>query len=385
MADLKHDSLVTSSHSPYKSEVINLGANHRILLVVHQFSRTGAPYAVLFLARAITTIYGVKPVVISPEDGPIREEFIQDGFITIVDPLLFKYRSYSSDACHFVAEFDRVIVTSLASFDFIRYFRGISKKLCWWIHETEEGFNSAKKMGADLPLMFAACESVWLGSPLCKPHILQYAAEDKLNLLLYGCPDTVLPNKSHQSKEIVFSIIGTMQKRKGQDIFLAAIERLPKALRSKAKFRIIGSPLPGDVTGIIFFQELHARGAHIPELEFFENMPLEKLHAYYAETDVFVSASRDDPMPIVITEGLMYSKLCLCSSAIGHAQLLEDGKNGQIFANESAGELSEKMAWVIQRPDELVALGMAGRAVYEKYFLMSSFVANVENLLKPSR
>jgi glycosyltransferase involved in cell wall biosynthesis len=87
-------------------------------------------------------------------------------------------------------------------------------------------------------------------------------------------------------------------------------------------------------------------------------------------------------MPIVITEGLMFSKVCLCSSSIGHAQLLEDGRDGLIFANESAAELAQKMAWIIQNRAELAALGRAGRAVYERHFLVSAFVQSVGELLE---
>jgi glycosyltransferase involved in cell wall biosynthesis len=87
----------------------------------------------------------------------------------------------------------------------------------------------------------------------------------------------------------------------------------------------------------------------------------------------------------VVTEGLMFSNVCLCSSAIGHAQLLESGKEGLLFTTESAEDLADKMAWLLQNPAELATLGAAGRRLYEKYFLMSSFANNVENLLQHNR
>jgi glycosyltransferase involved in cell wall biosynthesis len=199
-------------------------------------------------------------------------------------------------------------------------------------------------------------------------------------LLLYGCADTVVPDRPHKSGKIVFSLIGFVDQRKGQDVFLDAIERLPNGLRGKAIFRIIGSPLPYD-RSIIFHKKISNRAALIPEVQCIENMPSERLLEFYAETNVLVSASRDDPMPIVITQGLMFSKVCLCSSAIGHAQLLEDGKDGLIFTNESVEDLSEKMAWLLQNPSEISVLGTAGRKVYEKYFLMSSFANNLELIM----
>jgi glycosyltransferase involved in cell wall biosynthesis len=374
----------TPANTAYSDEMLNLGASSKILLVVHEFSRTGAPYAALYLARAFFSLRDVRATVISPLDGPMREVFEQEGFPTIVDPLLFSYSSYSSEACEFVANFEQVIVSSLAAFGFIRYFRGIAKHLTWWLHETDTGFTSVANIATDLPLLFACCESIWLCSPLCFPIALRYTSQDKLHLLFYGCKDMAISHRPHESGKMVFSIVGSMEPRKGQDIFLNAIEQLPEELRAKAIFRIIGSPLAFKGSEI-FYQEVLTKAARIPEVECFESMSQEKLLAFYAETDVLVSASRDDPMPIVVTEGLMFSNVCLCSSAIGHAQLLENGKDGLIFTTESAEDLAEKMAELLQNPAELATLGAAGRQLYEKYFLMSSFASNVKNLMLHDR
>jgi|WetSurSiteA1Bulk_404760.scaffolds.fasta_scaffold00317_2 glycosyltransferase involved in cell wall biosynthesis len=371
--------LADATKSPYNAELLSKN-DATILLVVHEFSRTGAPYAVLYLARALFSLYGIRPAIISPEDGPIRAEFEQEGFPTVVDTMLFNYQNYSSEAYDFVASFERVIVSSLASFGFISSFRGIGKHLTWWIHETNVGFSSVANITSNLPLMFAACESIWLCSPLCFPLALQFASQDKLHLLLYGCPDTAISHRPHQSGKIVFSIVGSVERRKGHDIFLKAVERLPEELRCKAIFRIIGSPLSNDES-TSFYKEVCAKAALILEVECVESVPQDKLLEFYAENDVLVSASRDDPMPIVVTQGLMFSNVCLCSSAIGQSQLLENGKDSLIFTNESAEDLSDKMAWLIHNPDKLASIGAAGRSLYEKCFLMSSFVDNVGKLL----
>lgn len=364
----------------FSIDMLCLNGDHKVLLVIHQFSRTGAPRAVLYLARALFMIHGMHPVIISPEDGQIREEFEKEGFPTIVDPLLFSYKNYEPDVCDFVGSFEMVIVTSLASFAFISCFRGIAKNLVWWIHETEAGFNSVASMTTDLRMLFTVCESIWLGSMLCFPLALKYVHEDKLHLLFYGCIDTAVPSKPNMSGKIVFSVIGSVESRKGQDIFLEAIEMLPITIRRKAVFRIIGSPLPFEASEV-FYKRICARAKSISEVVFIPNVPFDELQKFYSETDVIVSTSRDDPMPIVVTQGLMFSKLCLCSSAIGHANLIDSGKDGLIFSSESARELSEKMIWILQNQNEIKSLGIAGRAIYDNYFDMPSFVDNVSKLI----
>ena len=362
---------------PYAPPVLTLGSTNRFLLVVHELSLTGAPRAVLFLARALFLLHGVRPVIISPCDGPMREEFEGEGFPTVVDTDVFRYRSYSYGACNFVMGFEKVIVTSLASHEFIRHFRGIARHLSWWIHETEAGFTSVRKATADLALLFASCESIWLGSPICSQYALQYASREKLHVLLYGCEDEAPPPLVRDNKKVVFSIFATVEPRKGHDIFLDAVTRLPEAVRRKGMFRIIGSPREFGESQV-FFKRIRAAASLIEEVEYIPHVPHDRLIQLYAETDVMVSASRDDPMPIVVTQGLMLSKVCLCSSAIGHAQLLQDGKDGLIFPGGSAGILSEKMEWILSNPHASSAIGLAGRKVYERYFRMDTFVRNVD-------
>jgi glycosyltransferase involved in cell wall biosynthesis len=273
-------------------------------------------------------------------------------------------------------------VNSLATFRFIDRFRGQAKRLTWWIHETAVGFDTVATMTMELSALFSACESLWLASPLCFPLAARYAAQERLHLLLYGCPDRPLAHRPHPSGKTVFLIVGSIERRKGQDIFLDAVERLGEDLRRRALFRIVGSPLPNNPESAVFSLQVRSRAARLPEVRWFGNMPSQRLHALYAEADVVVSASRDDPMPIVVTEGLMHSTVCLCSSAVGQAQLLEDGKDGLIFPSESAEDLSRKMAWVLQHPTELETLGSGGRAVFERHFLPNAFVENVGKLLR---
>lgn len=358
-----------------------LGRQHRILLVLHEFSRTGAPRAILYLARALFVLHGVRPVVMATTDGPIREEFEHEGFPTKVEPLLFEPHTSSSDISELVSSFERVIVTPLSSFLFVRHFKGVAKHLTWWIHEEGKGFAYiADNFSSDLSSLFDVCDAVWLGSPLCFEPVSQYAATARSHLLLYGCDDISIPHRPHQSGRMVFTLVGSIEPRKGQDIFLEAIQRLDPDLRCKAVFRIVGSPY--NDWSASFHEKVRAQAHIIPEVECIPNVPFQQLRELYAETDIVVSASRADPMPISITQGLMFSKVCLCSSAIGHAHLLEDRKNGLIFASESVEALSTNMAWLLENPVELTVLGAGGRAVYEQNFLMDGFIRNVEYLLQ---
>ncbi|TRZ68555.1 MAG: glycosyltransferase [Rhodocyclaceae bacterium] len=378
----RQDRTVVPEKSVARNEplAMDMESSQRILLVLHEVSLSGAPRAVLYLARAIFSLYGVRPVVITPLAGPMAEEFRQEGFVVIVYPTLFEPPELSSAITEFVAGFERVIVTPLASFPFVRNFKDSAKRMTWWIHEVDQGFSYvAERFAPDLASLFNSCEAIWLGSPLCFQPASQHAPKERLHLLLYGCDDLAAPHRANWSGRMVFSLVGSVEPRKGQDIFLDAIEQLPGENRRNAIFRIIGSPY--NDWSAQFYERICSRARTIPEVECISNVPFQRLRDLYSETDVVVSASRADTMPISITEGLMFSRVCLCSSAIGQAHLLEDKKDGLMFTSESAAELAERMLWLLNHPAELSILGAAGRMVYEKHFLMTSFTNNVARLL----
>ncbi|MEO8732128.1 MAG: glycosyltransferase [Rhodoferax sp.] len=367
----------TNEHKPLEKFSKNSG---KILLVAHEFSLTGAPRAVLYLGHAIHENFKIYPEIISPFDGPIRHEFEKNGFPTVVAPWLMHELGGDSEQSKFISSFDIVVVTSISAYYVVRHIEKYANKLIWWIHEDANGFEHIRSSYApDLTRLFERCDAVWLGSPVCALPVLEIVTSDKVHPLVYGCNDVALPSHSHESGSMVFTLVGTVEPRKGQDIFLSAIEQLPENLRSKAKFRIIGSPYSEWTE--VFHKQILARASNIAEVEYLPSMPFDKLLGYYAETDVIVSTSRADPMPISITQGLMFSKPCLYSSAIGHASFLENGKSGLIFESESVQELVEKIAWFLKNPDELRPMGASGRRVYENVFLMEVFSKNIANLL----
>jgi glycosyltransferase involved in cell wall biosynthesis len=48
-----------------------------------------------------------------------------------------------------------------------------------------------------------------------------------------------------------------------------------------------------------------------------------------------ICASRDDPMPVVVTEAMMFSKVCICSENTGSANIIQDGNSGFVYKDNS--------------------------------------------------
>ena len=93
----------------------------------------------------------------------------------------------------------------------------------------------------------------------------------------------------------------------------------------------------------------------------------------YPFIDFIIMPSRNDPMPIAVTEGLMKKKLCIVSSTVGTASYIRSYENGIIFDSGNAKSLSDAIRWTLNNKDKAREIGEKGRKIYDDNFSMDSF------------
>jgi glycosyltransferase involved in cell wall biosynthesis len=352
-------------------------SENRVLLVTHELSRTGAPQALLQMARVLQKKFAVTPVVISPTDGPLRAAFEETGMHVIVYKTIFSL-SYDINLKNFIYLFNIVIVNSMVSLNFIINHAMVCKHLYLWLHETEMSFNlhMRKFFKNYISQLRMLRFSVWCGSVYS--HSLAEVFGKKGDLLLYCIDKHVLPEKAEHAEEMIFLIAGSIDARKGQHVFIKAVELLPAELRSKAKFYIIGSP--GNANSK-YAKNIFTTAGKFREIIMLPNMPLQELLSYYSKAHVLVSASFDDPMPIVVTYGLMFGMPCVVTDAVGHAAILKNGQDIDVVPVGDAAALSANMRSYIEHPEYLAKFGDSPCRAFDKYFSVQGFTANLRKLL----
>ena len=107
----------------------------------------------------------------------------------------------------------------------------------------------------------------------------------------------------------------------------------------------------------------------------------EEIYGIFPHIDVVVCASREDSLPIVMTEGMMFGKVCITTDATGTADFIRDGENGFVVPAGDDQALKEKMEWILYHRDRLADIGRNARKTYEQYFSMDVFGANLEKAL----
>ena len=97
-----------------------------------------------------------------------------------------------------------------------------------------------------------------------------------------------------------------------------------------------------------------------------------------------VCASRDDPMPTFVTEGLIFGKPSIVSEHTGTAGLITEGVDGFVYKDDDPDQLAKVLEHAILHPEQLAAMKADCRKMYEKYYSNEAYVATLTRLVNES-
>lgn len=344
------------------------------LIVLHELTVTGAPIVALNTAKAIIE-EGGYPVVYSYSDGPLRNEFEKIDVPVIVNHLAkndeFSFRNFAKN-------FDIVIANTIIVYPAVNMIQDIVPTI-WYLHEAkniEDYFipNFRKSKFSLVKTLKKSPAKIYAASEYSRNAILKY--RDEVKLLKLGFIDQSINEKINLERKITFSIVGTVEKRKAQDVFIDAVLKMPKEYRKKSIFNIVGN----DKAFINYASKLKHRTKDVPEI-IWHGLIIDQVKKMklFLETSVFVIVSRDEPTSIVVIEGAMLGRPSIISENVGAKYLIEKDKTGFIVETGNAGKLMEVMMKIIDNPNMLIPMGENAR---KKYLETSTFDIFQKNLIK---
>lgn len=370
-----------------------------ILVISHEMGRSGAP-VVLMDAVKILREAGYFVSVISPMDGPLCMEMSKAGIPVMVDFSLLNgrcepdeirsvnpYQNWVTDI--FVKCFDMMICNTAVLHNVVERYMHYGKPLLWWMHEGNMSFASfghylPKELPENVHVAYV-CDYVKEQAKLYGIHydgkILHYGVEEKIAEILQSDENHSNMNSSGARSEVVekqeksittFITVGAIDKRKGQDLLLDAILDLLPDYLNRARFLFVGHPIDKDLYHRI---EMLSKG--MEQIEFWKSMPREQLIKLYDECDCVICCSRDDPLPVVVTESMILKKVSILSEHTGTAAYLQDGVNGFVCKNEDVEDLKKKICEVIDKKDELSDIARNAYDLYKSHFTMDIFQNNL--------
>lgn len=328
----------------------------RILLISHEFTYTGAPLSLLKAAQLLKE-KGYEIITVSLKAGGLETEFKKLGKVIITSNLNKILR------CATFADFAVVnTIIPYEAYDMLKNFMPTA----WWIREPV----GVLKGNCFMRQIFMNADNVYTMSPWSRDEFLPY--NRNIEVMPHGLDDMFAGSKAFPKKP-TFAVIGSIHPRKGQDVFIDAVKKLPAEIRKKAAFLIVGKLNVSD-------SDWESLGAPKciqvkPEISNFEDMI-----KFYGDISCTVVPSREEPTSRVAIESMMMGRPVVMSDQVG-AQYLVNSRNGYVFKNEDAKQLSGILAKLIKSPEKLKTMGKYAREAYLKNNSIPVYTKNLLNML----
>ncbi len=354
-----------SNSSFFNSEYYSF-EKKKVILFSHASDLSGAPMALIYLARTLKKM-GKNPIIVCESDGVIREILEKEEITTLITENVSIYNPVI--AC-LIENSEFVVVNTVVMYPLIRQLNGLKVHVIWWLHETRINYDDLRNANLEKFELEDNIHPYGVGR-VAQDEFYHYWGK-KIDSLIYTLPDFYHPRRT------VFAVVGLVTKRKGQDLFVEAIERLATNVRERAEFWIIGEWNREEEE---FCSNLFDKVDQVEEIKYLGMLTRNEIKEKYEQIDVVVMPSRMDPMPIAIVEGFMNHKACILSSAIAVSDFVTNDLDGLVFESGNVNELTMKMQDLIENPDKLKRIGDASRKIYEDFFSENNAEEKISSIL----
>lgn len=360
-----------------------------ISVVTHELSRTGAPLVLLDAVR-IMKERGYFVILFSPEDGMIKEDFLNIGVPVIIAEYVrwLDKIEENLECSKFCKMFEAMVRGSNLLFCNTVVTYPVVKKFCeqdmpvfWWIHEGQMILEQIKE---NLPEVLSSniypfFVSVYSQKAFEKNGFIY----ENSSVMSYGIEDiTQISDTQTEENRIHFITAGTISQIKAQDILLDAIELLDEKISKRCDFLFVGKNLDNQV-----YDKVCAAARNNVSVEYKSEVDHETLLEIMKLADCVICPSRDDAMPVVATEAFALEKVVICSDHTGTAEYIQNDQNGFVFKNENVNELKILISKVCElEKEERNKIGKNARDVFEHHFTKKRFectlTENIEKIIR---
>lgn len=325
----------------------------RLLLISHELTRSGAPLLLYMIAKYLQR-RGFSPYLLSPVDGPLREEYSQLGINIHITPHILRDARVGAAWCE---RADVVLANTILSWRIVFSAKAVGVPCFWWVHETNFGVNFVHKHPEITEALETATQVIF-PSKYTSSQYLPFASGVNFITLHYGI-DT--PTQLPGSVPLIYKARGechlvcvaTIEKRKGQDILLSAIETLPPQISRFVHLHLVGR---GSIDKG-FYRKIQVRSLLKKNIHIWGELSRERVFEVLRAADIFVMASRDEALPVSLLEAMSLGKPIISTNAGGISEVIISGVNGLLVNVEDVSALRNAIIHLFQNPDLRQKLG----------------------------
>ena len=315
----------------------------RIMLLSHEMTYTGAPNSLLNMASVLKR-HGHSVSVFTLNEGEFSKEFKKRGFrVKRLNEGSFDYSSVSA--------YDLVIANTVFCGGFALKAQQYAPVVIY-IREAHDLPDIIYDCGLDSECI-SRSENVFCVSEYAENYIRTNYKVKNLSVIHNFLEVSFLyrPRKNIlRDGKVHFLAAGTIEKRKGIDVALEAIELLPVDIRQRAVLHIAGKKpewsgkywekLDFDIPGVIYHGEITDK---------------REMFRLYDSVNCVIVPSFDESCSLTALEGAMHGRALILSENVGAKYIAAN--SGFIVKTGSAGSLAEAMSFIIKESSELEYMG----------------------------
>ena len=178
----------------------------------------------------------------------------------------------------------------------------------------------------------------------------------------------------------VFLFVGNLIKGKGQDLAVAAFNRIA-ARYPAARLRFVGGDM-GLAKNRAFRATVECAAAEGPARDRIEfRGPTENLAPEYREAFAALNFSASESFSITCLDACAAGLPVIATRCGGPQEIVEDGKTGFLVPVGDVPAMADRIAWLLDHPSEAPALGEMGRIFVSKRFSADRAKAALSALL----
>lgn len=314
------------------------------IMITNGMGYGGAPFVLLEAAR-IYKKNGYKVIIFTEFYGELIKICKNQNIEVWIAPKgnrLLKKLALKS-------KFTFAFVNTIVMYKWIQVFNSMKIPTIWWLHESDTYIDMLRdKLPQTVPENIHVLTVSQRTVLALKKNNIAY----ETHMLYYGLEKLTFAKKNniHVSNEYKFLVIGAISKRKNQIFSIKAFECLPDKIKKNSKIIFVGTPLSEDDEYYVEFLSKikeHSRIEYIPKVQ------RNQISQLYSNINALICCSIDDPLPVVVTECLMFGKTVIVSSGAGQYSLIVDGYNGYLYKTNELEELCEKMIKAYKNRDNI--------------------------------
>ena len=214
----------------------------------------------------------------------------------------------------------------------------------------------------------ASCDWLATCTAANREHLAALAPPGRVELAYHGvdlarfpAPVASRPARDGTREPVTILSVSRLVEKKGVDVLLQALARLPAALRWKL-VHAGGGPLSAQLKRKARFLKIQEK------IEWRGALTQEELLAEYRSADLFALASRvardgdRDGLPNVLAEAQSQGLACVATRVSAIPELLHDGVSGLLVEENDPQALAQALQALIRDPARRARLGLAGQA-----------------------